>query len=405
MAEKLYTDYDYYKDPTTGKWKFYDSEIGWSTVNNLSEFVKKNGKVVEPPAQMTEAEKAAAEQASLEAADDSGLAAIQTGGSRHVSTLKISLGKYDPPKTNVSDTTALRYPSEPGIDSNSDYVAFEFFKYLPPFGGTQAANKRTGSTNIEGQEATGRYYDYNQAGQYEPVDNYSNILLYMPEDISTGFRSNWGGKAFSNFASEALTGLSAESIMSKIGGTLEASLKSVDRLAPMGGAAAIRKTLSKITGDSLSNDDIFGAVSGSVLNPNVELLYQSTDLRNFQLNFKLVPRDEKETPIINSIVQQFKKCMLPSKTPGKVLGQVSPGIVSGFIGVPNLVKVSFMKGADQHPFLPVFKMCALTQVDVNYTPDGAYATYRDGQPVAMTLTLNFQETKLVFAEDLDQGIR
>ena len=249
MAEKLYTDYDYYKDPTTGKWKFYDSEIGWSTVNNLSELVKKNGKVVEPPAQMTEAEKAAAEQASLEAADDSGLAAIQTGGSRHVSTLKISLGKYDPPKTNVRDTTALRYPSEPGIDSNSDYVAFEFFKYLPPFGGTQAANKRTGSTNIEGQEATGRYYDYNQAGQYEPVDNYSNILLYMPEDISTGFRSNWGGKAFSNFASEALTGLSAESIMSKIGGTLEASLKSVDRLAPMGGAAAIRKTLSKITGD------------------------------------------------------------------------------------------------------------------------------------------------------------
>ena len=97
--------------------------------------------------------------------------------------------------------------------------------------------------------------------------------------------------------------------------------------------------------------------------------------------------------------------MLPSAIPGKVFGGSNPGTIGGFIGVPNLVKVSFMKGSGQHPVLPVFKMCALTQVDVNYTPDGAYATYRDGQPVALVLTLNFQETKMVFAEDLDQGIR
>ena len=26
------------------------------------------------------------------------------------------------------------------------------------------------------------------------------FIMYMPEDISTGFRANWGGKAFGNFA-------------------------------------------------------------------------------------------------------------------------------------------------------------------------------------------------------------
>ena len=50
-------------------------------------------------------------------------------------------------------------------------------------------------------------------------------------------------------------------------------------------------------------------------------------------------------------------------------------------------------------------MCAITSVDVNYTPDGQYATYKDsqGQPVAITLTVNFQETKICFSEDVKLG--
>ena len=70
-----------------------------------------------------------------------------------------------------------------------------------------------------------------------------------------------------------------------------------------------------------------------------------------------------------------------------------------------------MKGSSEHEGLPRFKMCAITQVDVNYTPDGAYATYFDGQPVAIQLSISFQETKMVFAEEIggvnngSEGIR
>tara|TARA_B100000035_G_scaffold152452_1_gene129863 strand:- start:401 stop:703 length:303 start_codon:yes stop_codon:yes gene_type:complete len=99
-------------------------------------------------------------------------------------------------------------------------------------------------------------------------------------------------------------------------------------------------------------------------------------------------------------------CTLPSKNPGKIFGATNQGLTAGFIGVPNLCKVSFMKGPGQHPALPVYKICAVTQVDVNYTPDGAYATYSDGSPVAIQLSINFQETKLVFAEDIaNNGVR
>jgi hypothetical protein len=47
-------------------------------------------------------------------------------------------------------------------------------------------------------------------------------------------------------------------------------------------------------------------------------------------------------------------------------------------------------------------MCAITQVDINYTPDGTYATYEDGSMVAIELSVAFQESKLIFSSEVEQ---
>ena len=62
-----------------------------------------------------------------------------------------------------------------------------------------------------------------------------------------------------------------------------------------------------------------------------------------------------------------------------------------------------MRGSSQHPDLPTYKMCAITDVSINYTPDGNYAVYHDGSPVAYQLKINFMETKLLFSEEIDTG--
>ena len=82
------------------------------------------------------------------------------------------------------------------------------------------------------------------------------------------------------------------------------------------------------------------------------------------------------------------------------------GVEAGFISVPDLVRVSFMNGSGPADYLPQFKMCAITQVDINYTPDGSYAKIVDvegnvGGVVAMELTVGFQETKLVYREEVE----
>ena len=92
-------------------------------------------------------------------------------------------------------------------------------------------------------------------------------------------------------------------------------------------------------------------------------------------------------------------------TESKVNGKnINLGLESGFIAVPNLCQVTFMTGGDINRNVPQYKMCAITNCDINYTPDGQWATYSDGTPVAYTLSISFQETKLLYEEDVRGGL-
>jgi len=305
----------------------------------------------------------------------------------------------------AEESSSLRYPNK-DIGNDSHYVLFQFYEYNPPFGGRSREETAANLTPEIGPPAPDygygatKGYDYNQANQYESAgDDYKSILMYMPEDISTGFKANWGGKAVSNIGADALRAAGAEGFK-KIGEGIDAIADASQRALALTGSAALRKSIQAITGDVLSNNDIFGGISGAILNPNTELLFDSVDMRNFTLNFKMVPRYADEADVINEICKIFKACTLPSKDPGEVFAQRNDGITAGFIGVPKLCKVHFMVGSNENTYLPKFKMCAITEVSVNYTPDGAYATYNNDAPVATVLSVSFQETKLVFADEI-----
>ena len=59
-----------------------------------------------------------------------------------------------------------------------------------------------------------------------------------------------------------------------------------------------------------------------------------------------------------------------------------------------------MTGNKLNPYVTQYKPCAITNVNINYTPDGSYATYEDGSPVATMLQVQFKELKLVFEDEI-----
>ena len=123
--------------------------------------------------------------------------------------------------------------------------------------------------------------------------------------------------------------------------------------------------------------------------------------------FKMVPQSSEEALNIRRICQAFRMASLPrwgAKGGGELVGALGDQKAGSFdqttegnwIRVPNLCKFTFMKGATEHPYVTQYKPCAISKVEVNYTPDGTYATYEDGAPVATELRVNFMETKLIF---------
>jgi len=310
---------------------------------------------------------------------------------------KITISGPQASKTKITSSAALRYPSSPPIGAETDYVVFEFYEYNPPF-------KNDGSTAAFGLEALAKYNS--SVEQYSQQNTLKSVILYMPEDISTGFKANWTGKNFSNIGAGLLRSAGGTDLMAKINSFGETLNEATDRFTTIAGAQIISGAIGKITGESISLDDVFSSTRGVILNPNTELLFTGLDLRNFTLTFKLVPRNATEANQIEEIIKTFKKAMLPYANSGAEDLKNSidiAGFQSGFIKVPDLTKVTFMRGSDLNKNVPQFKMCALTQVDVNYTPDGTYATTRDGRMVAYQMSLNFQETKLIFREDVEAG--
>ena len=57
------------------------------------------------------------------------------------------------------------------------------------------------------------------------------------------------------------------------------------------------------------------------------------------------------------------------------------------------------KNGREHPFLNKIKVCALMNMQVDYTPDGSYMTYDDGSMTSYNLTMTFGELNPIYQED------
>ena len=291
----------------------------------------------------------------------------------------------------------LKYPGDIA-EGNGDYVSFEFFDYAPPYKGGAGG----GATPAAGTTYVNSYNGAFENGEGLEPSGLSNIIMYMPEDLSTSYAQTWGGREFGPLAGLGLSlaggvmnagngpaaAAAAADFGNKLGGT-------IGGVMPYIGAGLVAKAMNIIPGfgGSVTANDILASTRGEILNPNTEVLYQGPTLRNFSLNFKMLARSSAEADIIRSICTTFKKASLPF---GKDKAQ-------NLIGVPNIVKVRFKHKTNDHPYLTQFKCCGIGNVQINYTPDGAYATYTTGAPVAVTLALQFQELKLVYTEDIDNG--
>lgn len=153
---------------------------------------------------------------------------------------------------------------------------------------------------------------------------------------------------------------------------------------------------------------VFSAATGTVLNPQIELLYTSPQLRTFRFEFMLYPRSEKEAQQVIGIIERFRFHQAPELLTDKQ----NPG--SYFMVPPSEFDIKFYYAGTENVNIPKISTCVLTSLDVDYAPNGfsAYEVIRPGNspanvskggtgmPTSIRLSLDFMETEILTKESI-----
>ena len=293
----------------------------------------------------------------------------------------------------------LRYPYD--LHSRgSDYFLIEVLEYKAHSGGFEGGFKDSKSKNFDSSTL---FKDGNYANAMATAsDKYGSqkavhsIILPIPQDIQDNNGVNWGEDKLNDFAGMAAE-FGKEIIEGNIGDIPDKIAKAGDG-AKNRGTQAINymKTIAtaqfaNVLNANVTASGLLSRTTGQVVNQNVEVLFNGVQLRSFNFNWNLAPRTSTEAKEVRKIIRLLKARSAAKMKPGNL----------GFLNAPDIFRLTYMKGQKEHPFLNRFKVCALRNMQVNYTSSGTYATYDDGAPVHMNLGLQFMEMNPIYAEDYD----
>ena len=141
-------------------------------------------------------------------------------------------------------------------------------------------------------------------------------------------------------------------------------------------------------GANVNPQSLITRSSGQILQSNLELLFNSVTLRSFPFVFDFTPRDPKEGDMVRRIIRTIKMATVAKKGNGV------------FINSPDVFQFEYVSGGEnKHPFLHNFKLGVLENVSIDYTASGTYATYQDGTPVHIRMSLTLKEINPIYMED------
>ena len=298
------------------------------------------------------------------------------------------------------DTYGKWYYPETIGRTNQDRVFIQMLKYVLPDISQSGSAFAGALSNRENDFAT-----------KSQILLLGSVTLPITNNLTESVEVDWGSDKLSSIAAGLMAGGinvvnqaargDVFGALGTLGGTVGSGLENqgIAGRAKQYLAAKAAAGLVSGAGFQINPEAYLTRRTGTIPNPNLELLFNGPKLKAFGLVFKLTPRSEKEAHQIRNIIKFFKKGMAP------IRGNNQEN--SFFLGTPNVFNIQFKSSDSSSELLslPQFKTCALVTCGVNYTPDGIYAAYQDSkvtsQPISVTLQLGFSELTPVYNSDYD----
>jgi hypothetical protein len=207
------------------------------------------------------------------------------------------------------------------------------------------------------------------------------IALHTPNQLSIRYGMQWSDEDTA-MLSAAASGI--EEIMKAV----DSNGKSSD-VKGVGSAIIANLALSKGP-----NAGANSAALGLAANPKKEQVFKGVDFRTFSFDYQFFPRNVSEARNILEIIQQFKYHMHPEFKD-----------TNNFVYIyPSEFDIYYYAGTQENMNLHRHTSCVLTEMNVNYTPNGNFNTFENGMPTQINITLSFRELALLTKDKVKDGL-
>ena len=256
-----------------------------------------------------------------------------------------------------------------GGGKGQDFIKFDMMKYTP----RQFAKKQN---TLEERERLGE-------GNRKSI---GSVILPIPAGIGDQQNVSWQQDQMNPLqiaaANALLSGMEDLGQGAQVAGEqLEAAWDNIPEIG-----TALKTVL---TGGAVSTGNLLTRTTGAIVNPNMELLFNSPSLRSFSFSFTLAPRNEDEAKEIIRIIRFFKQGMAPIRSQSRL-----------FLKSPHTFQLRYKNAnGTQHQYLNTFKECAMNMFQVQYTPHGQYSTFKDGVMTSYQIQMGLQELTPIYNDD------
>jgi len=251
---------------------------------------------------------------------------------------------------------------------------------------------------------------------------YCTVTLPLPQNLSTSWQTTWNGQSLGPVGAAAaskapeLIGAVQQAAQGDRDGAIN-RLKSVlgneglsldsESLKEVAGNLALYygSELTASAGGLLaSSAGPVGAILGAGLgqavqgitigagiarNPYLAAAFEGVNFKTHNFSWNIVPKNEKESDILRSIISAFRNAMLPGVNKLK-----------HFYDYPKQFGITL----SDNKYLFDIKTSVLTSFDVNFHGKGAQYHYPTNAPIEVTLNASFLETVVRVSNDENYGI-
>ena len=291
--------------------------------------------------------------------------------------------------SRITSFEYMRYPEGRIPNLGYDYIQITAYKY-EPVGLPAGYNQSRPSAESRLYKDPGDVIQFPMTGSLSETNavNWTDDTISEIQNIAAGIAMNRISEASDPFSAVG------KAFMDVLKSGQEA-FKDKD----------IQKAIAAyFAGQAAGVPNIHQRATGRMINNNLELLFNGPSLRSFNFSFQLRPRTKSEADLCRRIIRSLKKNSAPSRSADFL-----------FLTTPNIFRIQYIYNSDspdlaenasvlststEHPFMNRIKPCALTSLNVNYTPEGSYMTYEDGGSMTgYDLNLTFKEIEPIYADD------